>query len=409
MTEINLGTGILVFDTTPTCAKVYVNDKLYGSTKLSSLQIINVNPGKYSYSLQLKGFESYKNEIYVQIDKITHIHFNFNTNIKNEEYVNIGTPITDFSKPCPIQPIQPEPKLPDNDEPSLRQRYYDEVRTSTSTDYVNEDIFDFLSQNAENITIINDGPGTIYIKYSNNGINYSNEFTLYESEAKKYINTHTLQVRTSITGVSYRVTEFEIWTSTSVMKGLEGTTLRTVALDSSGNIIGVMKGNYGGSLITIAVDSAGLMQADISKAEKIEILSTISTVHFTESIVMNAHESENITGLVGNRYMIRSINIQSIQPLKFMLEFYGQDTFDNTDIDVDSFIDHVEIDMTSYPAFRVNNTNQYKLNVGSLEILYEDYDATKELHISLHNLSPTAKIAGVSGAVQMDIKVSPRL
>ena len=195
----------------------------------------------------------------------------------------------------------------------------------------------------------------------------------------------------------------------SVMKGIEGANLRTVALDSSGNIIGVMKGNYGGSLITIAVDSTGVMQADISKAERIEIIETVSTTHFTGAIVMNAHESENITGLVGNRYMIRGINVQSDQPLKFMLEFYGKDTFDSTDIDVDSFIDHVEIDLSSYPTFRVNGADQYKLNVGDLEILYEDYDATNELHISLHNLSPTTKAAGAAGAVQFDIKMSPRL
>jgi len=148
---------------------------------------------------------------------------------------------------------------------------------------------------------------------------------------------------------------------------------------------------------------------EISKAERIEIYSTMSTVHFTESIVINAHESESLTGLASNRYMIRAVNIQSIQPLKYLLEFYGTDSFDSTDIDTDSFIDHVELDMSAYPAFRVNNANQYKLNVGALEILYEDYDVTRELHISLHNLSPTAKIAGVSGAVQLDIKMSPRL
>ena len=412
MTEIShgTGTGILIFDTTPVCAKVYVNNKFYGATKLPSLQIINVNPGKYSYSLQLKGFKSYENNIYVQADKITHIHFNFNTNIKNEEYINIGTPVTDFSKPPtqpsePTQPTQP----PDNDEPSLRQRYYDEMRTSVSTEYTNENIFDFLSQNAENITVINDGPGSIYIKYSNDGTHYSNEFIIHESEAKKYIDVHTLKVRTSAIGITYRITEFEIWTSTSVMKGTDGTNLQTVALDSAGNIIGVMKGAYSGSLVTIAVDSAGLMQADISKAEKIEIYSTVSTTHFTESIAMNAQETENLTGLTANMYMVRGVNIQSVQPLKYRLILWGTDGFNNTDLDTDSYIDDVILDMTKSSAFRIDNANQYRLNSGDLEILYEDYDITKKLHISLQNLSATAKIAGTSGAVQLDIKMSPRL
>jgi len=150
-------------------------------------------------------------------------------------------------------------------------------------------------------------------------------------------------------------------------------------------------------------------RVEISKAERIEIYSTVSTIHFTGSIVMNAHETENLTGLASNRYMIRAVNIQSVQPLKFLLEFYGTDGFNNTNIDIDSFIDHVELDMTAYPAFRVDNANQYKLNVGALEILYEDYDITKELHMSLHNMSPTAKIASALGAVQIDLKISPRL
>jgi len=100
-------------------------------------------------------------------------------------------------------------------EPSLRQRYYDEVRTSTSTDYISEDVYDFLSQNAENIFVINDGPGAIYVKYSNDGIHYSNEFIMYENEIKNYINAHDLKIKTPNTGVSYRVTEFEMWKTTT--------------------------------------------------------------------------------------------------------------------------------------------------------------------------------------------------
>lgn len=147
----------------------------------------------------------------------------------------------------------------------------------------------------------------------------------------------------------------------------------------------------------------------ISKAEQIEIFSTSSTSHFTGLIAYQGHESENIKRLSTNRYLVRGVNIQSTQPLKFLLEFYGSDTFDSSNIDTDTFIDHIELDMTSYPAFRVNNANQYKLNVGGLEVLYEDYDRTKELHITLHNLSPTSKNAGTTGAVQLDIKMSPRL
>jgi hypothetical protein len=41
------------------------------------------------------------------------------------------------------------------------------------------------------------------------------------------------------------------------MKGNDTGTLRTIAVDASGNIIGVLKGDYGGALATIKVDSEG--------------------------------------------------------------------------------------------------------------------------------------------------------
>jgi len=151
------------------------------------------------------------------------------------------------------------------------------------------------------------------------------------------------------------------------------------------------------------------LRIEVNKAEKIEIRSTVSTQHFTDAIVMNAQETENITGLKNNRYMVRGVNIQSVQPLKYRLVFWGRDIFDDIALDTDTYIDDVELDMTTSPAFRIDNINQYRLNVGGLEIVYEDYDVTKELHISLQNLSATAKIAGALGAVQLDIKMSPRL
>lgn len=47
----------------------------------------------------------------------------------------------------------------------------------------------------------------------------------------------------------------------AVMKGLEGSTLRTITLDSAGNIVAVMKGEYAGALETIALDSEQRMIA----------------------------------------------------------------------------------------------------------------------------------------------------
>ena len=229
--------------------------------------------------------------------------------------------------------------------------------------YVREQIFDRIGMVAPKLNLYNDGPGTWYIRISYEGQQFSDEIALLEGEKKTYFNVYELRHRSDTVGLNYRVTELDIWQQTAV-----------------------------------------------SKAEKVEIYSTDKDVHFTGAIVTNAQETENITGLLSNRYMVRGVNIQSDQPLYFRLIFWGSDTFDDTDLDVDTFLDFVDLDMTGGgAAFRIAGANQYYLNSGDLQIVYEDYDITRELHISLQNLSAVAKNAGTTGEVQIDIKMTPRL
>ena len=55
----------------------------------------------------------------------------------------------------------------------------------------------------------------------------------------------------------------------SVMKGIEGATLRTIAVDASGNIIGILKGDYMGAVKTLAVDAQGRMLAVLTDPEDV--------------------------------------------------------------------------------------------------------------------------------------------
>ncbi len=228
--------------------------------------------------------------------------------------------------------------------------------------YIREQIFDRIGIPAPKLNVYNDGPGTWYIRVSQEGQQFSDEIALFEGEKKTYTNVYEIRHRSDTLGLTYRVTEQDIWQQTA-----------------------------------------------ISKAEKIEIYSTDSTLHFTGAIVTNAMENINLTGLLSNRYMIRGVNIQSMQPLVYNLIFWSSDGFDDVVLNTDSFIDNVELDMSTAPAFRINGANQYYLNVGDLAIIYEDFDISRELHMSLQNTSAVAKIAGAAGAVQLDIKVSPRL
>jgi len=129
------GTGILVFDTNPTCAKIYVDSKLYGTTEIDSLQIINVNPGRYYYSIHLRG-KHYDNDAIVESDKITHIYFNFNTNKKEEESFPVGTPLTNFAKlenQCQQSPIQSEQEEKTKENISDMSKFFRLANSNSST------------------------------------------------------------------------------------------------------------------------------------------------------------------------------------------------------------------------------------------------------------------------------------
>lgn len=256
---------------------------------------------------------------------------------------------------------------------SERTTYYDNSGTSTvaTTDilqigsplYTREKIYYTIGRKAEKIYVINRGQGRLYIRVSyKEGEVFTDEIVVREGEYIILNNVYELRHRSNTSGLSYRITEHDI-------------SLQTV----------------------------------VSKAEEIEIINTDKDIHFTETITINNQEKENITGLLGNKYLIRGVNVQSDQQLKYRLIFWGKDTFDDTDLDINSYIDDVELDFTSTSAFQIGSTGQYYLNVGSLDILYEDADNTKELHISLQNLSAVSKNSGSTGEVQLDIKMSPRL
>lgn len=198
--------------------------------------------------------------------------------------------------------------------------------------------------------------------------------------------------------------------SDNLVAMMYGSSGNPISQDASDNLIAAIKGSHGGALVTVAVDGSGLIQSDISKSEKISIIETDKDTHFTTAIVRFEHETESLTGLSDNRIFIRGVNIQSDQPLKFRLIFWTKSTFEDTDLDDDSYIDDVILDMSDNDnAFRINNANQYYLNVSDLNILYEDKDSSNEVHCSLQNLSPIDKNAGATGEVQLDIKYAPRL
>ena len=135
-------------------------------------------------------------------------------------------------------------------------------------------------------------------------------------------------------------------------------------------------------------------------------------VNFTGGIVQNAKEDENLTGLASNKIMIKAVRIEADQALDFVVIFWSKDTFDDTNLDDDTFIDFVrfQLDGTAGLDFiQPGGAGQFYGSKTGLNIPYRDDDLTKELHVSLLNLSSTAKDAGAGGEVIIEVDYELRL
>ena len=160
--------------------------------------------------------------------------------------------------------------------------------------------------------------------------------------------------------------------------------------------------------------TGGFGVVSISAAEKINVISSVSTVHFTDAITQNQHEMENISGLKSNRIRIHGINIESKENLHFRLWMFATKDFFNAAIDTDSFRDFVSLDIPT-GAERLDTDGdgavdgQFYYERSGMDVNYEDVDGDHTLHLLLQNVSAAAKTAGAVGAVQIDIKYSVRL
>jgi len=152
----------------------------------------------------------------------------------------------------------------------------------------------------------------------------------------------------------------------------------------------------------------GIGTPDFTKELRTVIYSVPSDkdIHFTSQLVKNAVERENIPGLRTNRVRISKVSIQADQRLLFEVLLYGSDKFEEADLDDDRFIASVELNLPTY-GFQ-QTTSQWKLEIPNLNIDCVDLDRTKELHVVLRNLSPTAKNAGATGEVKVEFLCESR-
>ncbi|GAJ07278.1 unnamed protein product, partial [marine sediment metagenome] len=116
--------------------------------------------------------------------------------------------------------------------------------------------------------------------------------------------------------------------------------------------------------------------------------------------------NENLSGLLSNKVRITGVAILSDQQLKYKALFWYKDTFENSDLDVDEYCGEIELDLPSY-GFQIEGSGKWYLDMRNLHVDYEDLDATSELHVSLINMSTTAKNAGATGEAKLFIAYTP--
>ena len=69
----------------------------------------------------------------------------------------------------------------------------------------------WLHHNVPKITISNEGPGFLYVRTTDDGQKWTDELPIEEGAAKTYTNIHDLASRAPIAGLTYTVTELDIF------------------------------------------------------------------------------------------------------------------------------------------------------------------------------------------------------
>ena len=144
---------------------------------------------------------------------------------------------------------------------------------------------------------------------------------------------------------------------------------------------------------------------------RIELASakTDKDTHFTTAIAANGGtEEENLAIPSKVDYCaVHQIRIIGDEALDFRLMFFATDGFADTDLDADTFLGWVDIDLEN-DGVQIGGSGPYYLDARlAIPLLYRDDDRTQEFHIALQNNSTSAKTAGASGEVSIEIMFEP--
>lgn len=135
------------------------------------------------------------------------------------------------------------------------------------------------------------------------------------------------------------------------------------------------------------------------------IISSDKDVDFTGALAQNAGANANVVGLPDNEGVIASLSVLADQQLAYEVQFYRSDTFDNADLDLDTYLGSYRF--AEGDGLQVAAAGSFKYDVSHLDLPYVDVDGTRELHIKLVNRSAAAKNAGVTGEIVVRVTFEP--
>lgn len=124
-----------------------------------------------------------------------------------------------------------------------------------------------------------------------------------------------------------------------------------------------------------------------------------SKTQFTDALVQNAEERENLTPVAALsagltcRSVLRTITILSLQNLSYEVNLWKSANFAvDSDLDTNSFIGKWLF--TAGDGTQIAGTGTYYYYIDGLFQPYHDTDTQGQIHVSLINRDTTAKVAG---------------
>ena len=103
---------------------------------------------------------------------------------------------------------------------------------------------------------------------------------------------------------------------------------------------------------TLVAKGTGGIDFVITYKKKLSTLKSTSTQHFTDSFAQNPTEQENIPGLQSSAIVIVGVTIRTVKALHYELQLYEKDTFTNADMDKDTYVGRIDLDMPIFGASR---------------------------------------------------------